>query len=50
MDQVDQEYLKEMLQSSGSSEENPNADVKVKDDGTTYEEILVSKRVLISGS
>ena len=40
MDQVDQEYLKEILQTSGYPED-AHTDVKVKDDGTTYEEILV---------
>jgi len=40
MDQVDQDYLKEILKttSSGFSE---LTDVKVQDDGTTYEEIMV---------
>ena len=40
MDQVDQDYLKEILKttSCGFSEQT---DVKVLDDGTTYEEIMV---------
>lgn len=40
MDQVDQDYLKEILKttSSGFSE---LTDVKVQADGTTYEEIMV---------
>jgi len=40
MDQVDQDYLKEILKttSSGFSE---LTDVKIQDDGTTYEEVLV---------
>jgi len=40
MDQVDQDYLKEILKttSSGFSE---LTDVKVHDDGTTYEEVMV---------
>jgi len=40
MDQVDQDYLKEILKttSSGFSE---LTDVKIQDDGTTYEEVMV---------
>jgi len=40
MDQVDQDYLKEILKttSSGFSE---LTDVKIHDDGTTYEEVMV---------
>ena len=40
MDQVDQDYLKEILKttSSGFSE---LTDVNVQDDGTTYEQVLV---------
>lgn len=41
MDQVDQDYLKEILKttSSGFSE---LTDVKIHDDGTTYEEVMVT--------
>jgi len=40
MDQVDQDYLKEILKttSSGFSE---LTDVNVQDDGTTYEQVMV---------
>jgi len=40
MDQVDQDYLKEILKttSSGFSE---LTDVSVQDDGTTYEQVMV---------
>lgn len=37
MDQVDQESLEEILRTDQTV-----ADVKVRDDGTTYEEIMVS--------
>jgi len=42
MDQVDQDYLKEILKttSSGFSE---LTDVSVQDDGTTYEQVMVFK-------
>lgn len=39
MDQVDQDYLNEMLKHGGEIDSKTN-DVKVKDDGTTYEEIV----------
>lgn len=39
MDRVDQDYLNEILKTT-SSTETPVADVKVKDDGTTYEELM----------
>ena len=43
MDQVDQEYLQEILKSGGeTSEHDLKNDVKVIEDGTTYEDILVS--------
>ena len=43
MDQVDQEYLQEILKSGGeTSEQDLKNDVKVIEDGTTYEDILVS--------
>ena len=43
MDQVDQEYLQEILKSGGeASEQDLKNDVKVIEDGTTYEDILVS--------
>ena len=43
MDQVDQDYLQEILKSGGeTSEQDLKNDVKVIEDDTTYEEILVS--------
>jgi pre-mRNA-splicing factor 18 len=39
MDQVDQDYLKEILKSTGSGHLD-TTDVKVRDDGTTYEGVL----------
>jgi len=47
MDQVDQDYLKEILKttSSGFSE---LTDVKIQDDGTTYEEVLVCMMGFVS--
>ena len=43
MDKVDQEYLDEIVASSGkdSEDKKKGSDVKTKDDGTTIEEILV---------
>ena len=43
MDEVDQQYLNEIVQSSGQSDEavNKAADVKTRDDGTTIEDIQV---------
>ena len=42
MDRVDEDYLNEILRSTGSGGDvTSEADVKVKDDGTTYEEIMV---------
>ena len=43
MDKVDQEFLDEMIKSGnyGESSEQKAADVKVKDDGTSLDEILV---------
>ena len=45
MDQVDQDYLQEILKSGGdTSEQDLKNDVKVVEDGTTCEEILVSTK------
>lgn len=41
MDQVDNEYLQEILKASGQSEAETVNDVKVHDDGTTMEQIHV---------
>ncbi len=41
MDQVDEAYLQEILKSGGESDAKTN-DVKVKDDGTTIDDILVT--------
>ena len=40
MDQVDQDYLKEIL-TTMDSHGGDATDVKIRDDGTTYEEIMV---------
>jgi len=40
MDQVDQDYLKEILKTS-DSQLGDSTDVKIRDDGTTYEGLLV---------
>lgn len=42
MDKVDADYLKEIIKTSDAADSGTNTDVKVKHDGTTYEEILVS--------
>jgi len=43
MDRVDQDELNEMLKTTGAVEADDTAiaDVKIKSDGTTYEEIMV---------
>lgn len=42
MDKVDENYMNELLKSMpGDDEKSSTEDVKVKDDGTTYEEVLV---------
>ena len=41
MDQVDQDYYKEIMQNSSSDSKTT---VSVKDDGTTHEDIQVSTR------
>ena len=43
MDKVDEAYLNEILRSGGETDDSKSNDVKVKDDGTTMEDILVSK-------
>ena len=47
MDKVDAEYLDEMVHSGnyGESSEQKASDVKVKDDGMSYEEILVTSKI-----
>lgn len=40
MDQVDQDYLKEILKTS-DSQLGDSTDVKIRDDGTTYEGLMV---------
>ena len=43
MDQVDQDYLNEILKTTGAdTDEVSVTDVKVRDDGTSYEEIMVN--------
>ena len=43
MDQVDQQYLQEILKSGGdATEQDLKNDVKVVEDDTTHEDILVS--------
>ena len=41
MDKVDQEYLNELLQTGGTTEQDKTIDVKVKDDGISIDEIQV---------
>lgn len=50
MDRVDQDELNEMLKSTGAvveatADDAKGTDVKVKFDGTTYEEIMVGLRM-----
>jgi len=49
MDEVDQQYLNELVQSSGQSDEAvaKAADVKTRDDGTTIEDIQVGNKLCI---
>ncbi|ELU00714.1 hypothetical protein CAPTEDRAFT_157182 [Capitella teleta] len=50
MDKVDQDYLKEITKSTQDKDtQKQNADVNVKDDGTTYEEILDQAKNLGTG-
>lgn len=42
MEKVDQDYLNEIIKSTGGNEDNESTDVSVKDDGTTQEDIAVS--------
>ena len=41
MDKVDEAYLNEILRMGGETEDTKSNDVKVRDDGTTIEDILV---------
>jgi hypothetical protein len=47
LDQVDQDYLNEIIQSTDNSDENQATDVKVKDDGITLEEIQVMSEFFV---
>ncbi len=46
MDRVDEEYLQEILKSGGEQDAKTN-DVKIKDDGTTIDDILVNIHCLV---
>ena len=41
MERVDQDYLEEILKTSGGDEKNLTNDISVKDDGTTLAELEV---------
>ena len=49
MERVDQEYLQEIMKATGDSETTVSNNVKVLDDGTTIEEILVMAEKLGTG-
>lgn len=41
MEKVDEIYLNQILMAGGESEDAKSNDVKIKDDGTTFDDILV---------
>jgi len=49
MEKVDQDYLNEIIKSSGGDETSVNTDVSVKDDGTTQEDLQTMKSELGQG-
>ncbi|KAI8788291.1 pre-mRNA-splicing factor 18 [Biomphalaria glabrata] len=49
MEKVDQDYLNEIIQSTGEEDQNKSNDVSVKDDGTTLEDVARMRQELGQG-